>query len=249
MEIFPPPVRTAGFATLPRDNRLRVIRIIHPNLRETIMYVRNWMLPAQASITSDALATDALLIIREHNLKILPVVDNGRLRGVLHRRDLSEAALCVSGSGDLCEMNYFCKKLKVKDLMVRMPVTVSIEDTVEKILIKGKELMMSSFPVMDGDKVVGVVSDREIFVTLFKILEAGEDRTRITLANVTLERGTLAKILETVEGTGAKARSIFTVPENGSDQVRVVLRLEADDPASVSKALEDQGYKIMEASS
>ena len=68
------------------------------------MYVKNWMLPAQFSISSDALATDALLLIREHNLKILPVVDNGRLRGVLHRRDLSEAALCVSGSGDLCEI-------------------------------------------------------------------------------------------------------------------------------------------------
>ena len=170
------------------------------------------------------------------------------MRGVLHRRDLSEAALCVSGSGDLCEMNYFCNKLKVKDLMVRMPVTVSIDDTVEKILIKGKELRMSSFPVMDGDKVVGIVSDREIFVTLFKILEAEKDRTRITLTNVASgKRGTLTKILSTVEVTGAKARSIFTVPEAGSDKVRVVLRLEADDPAPVFKALEDKGYKIMEA--
>ncbi len=212
------------------------------------MYVKNWMLPAQFSISSDALATDALLLIREHNLKILPVVDNGRLRGVLHRRDLSEAALCVSGSGDLCEMRYFCNKLKVKDLMVRMPVTVSINDTVEKVLIKGKELMISSFPVMDGDKVAGVVSDREIFVTLFKILEAGQERTRITLRNVALERGTLTKVLEVVEGAGSKARSIFTVPENGSDTVRVVLRLEAAEPTVVYKALQDEGYDIMEAS-
>ncbi|MGB6068744.1 MAG: CBS domain-containing protein [Desulfomonilaceae bacterium] len=212
------------------------------------MYVKNWMLPAQFSITSDALATDALLLIRERNLKILPVVDNGRLRGVLHRRDLSEAALCVSGSGDLCEMKYFCNKLKVKDLMVRMPVTVSINDTVEKVLIKGKELMISSFPVMDGDKVAGVVSDREIFVTLFKILEAGQERTRITLRNVTLERGTLTKVLEVVEGAGAKARSIFTFPENGSDTVRVVLRLEAAEPTVIYKALQDKGYDIMEAS-
>ena len=54
--------------------------------------------------------------------------------------------------------------------------------------------MISSFPVMDGDKVAGVVSDREIFVTLFKILEAGQERTRITLRNVALERGTLTKV-------------------------------------------------------
>jgi len=204
------------------------------------------MLPAQVSISSDSLATEALLLIRQHNLKILPVVDNGRLRGVLHRRDLSEAALCVSGSGDLCEMNYFCKKLKVKDLMVRMPLTVSKDDTVEKVLIKGKEAMMSSFPVMDGDRVVGIVSDREIFVTLFKLLEAGEERVRITLSDVTLEKGTLAAILSTIEETDAKVRAIFTVPEAKNGKVRVVLRAESARPEEIKKALEQKGYSILE---
>ena len=210
------------------------------------MFAKNWMLPAHVSISSDALATEALLLIREHNLKILPVVDDGRLRGVLHRRDLSEAALCVSGSGDLCEMNYFCNKLKVKDLMVRMPVTVSKDDTVEKILIKGKELMMSSFPVMDNDQVVGVVSDREIFVTLFKLLEAGEDRTRITLSDVTLEKGTLAEILRIVNEAGSTPRAIFTVSEGKNNKVRVVLRAESERPEAIKNALEENGYKILE---
>lgn len=214
------------------------------------MYVKNWMLPANISISSDALAIDALMLIREHNLKILPVVDSGRLRGVLHRRDLSEAALCVSGSGDVCEMNYFCKKLKVKDLMVRNPVTVSLDDTVEATLIKGRQMMMSSFPVMDGDSVVGTVSDREIFVTLFKLLEAGAERTRITLTGVTLQKGTLSEILGIVDQAGAKARSIFTVPEekNDHEKVRVVLRLESDQPSTVIQALKNAGYGILEIS-
>ncbi|MBI5250532.1 MAG: CBS domain-containing protein [Desulfomonile tiedjei] len=215
------------------------------------MYIRNWMLPANVSISSDALATDALMLIRERNLKILPVVDNGRLRGVLHRRDLSEAALCVSGSGDVCEMNYFCKKLKVKDLMVRNPVTVSIDDTVESTLIKGKQMLISSFPVMDGEDVVGMVSDREIYITLFKLLEAGAERTRITLTDVILEKGTLSKILEIVDRTGAKARSIFTVPDekNNHERVRVVLRLESDQPGAVIQELKNRGYNILESSS
>ncbi len=175
------------------------IHIIKSRDREAVMLVKNWMLPQQYSISSDALAVDAVMLIREHNLKMLPVVDEGRLRGVVHRRDLSEAAYCVSGSGDLCEMNYFCNKLKVKDVMVRMPMTVSVDDTVDDTLIKGRDSMMSTFPVMDGEKVVGVVSDREIFVTLFKLLEAGAERTRITLSDVTLEKGTLSHILRIVD--------------------------------------------------
>jgi acetoin utilization protein AcuB len=212
------------------------------------MYIKNWMLPAQISISSDGLATEALLLIREHNLKILPVVDEGRLRGVLHRRDLSEAALCVSGSGDLCEMNYFCNKLRVRDLMVRMPVTVSVHDTVEDVLVKGKEILMSSFPVLDGENVVGLVSDREIFVTLFKILEAGHELTRITLKGVKLEKGTLSGILKIVDDHGAVARSIFTVQEDNGF-VRVVLRLQSDRSREIMQALLDNGFNVFEISS
>jgi acetoin utilization protein AcuB len=210
------------------------------------MLIRNWMLPHQYSISSDALATEAALLIREHNLKMLPVVDGDRLRGIVHRRDLSEAAMCVSGSNDACEMNYFCNKLKVKDLMVRMPFTINVNDTVEDTLIKGRELTMSTFPVMDGEKVVGVVSDREIFVTLFKLLEAGKDRCRITLAAVSLEKGTLSEILQLVDENGGTARAIFTVPEGEDHTVRVVLRFESQNPEAVREALERKGFKILE---
>jgi acetoin utilization protein AcuB len=143
-------------------------------------------------------------------------------------------------------MNYFCNKLKVKDLMVRMPVTINVNDSVEDTLMKGREMMMSTFPVMDEDKVVGVVSDREIFVTLFKLLEAGRKRTRITLTGVSLEGGTLSKILEVVDGCKCTARAVFTVPEKENSDVRVVLRADCEDPEALKKALEDRGYHIME---
>jgi acetoin utilization protein AcuB len=211
------------------------------------MLVKNWMLPQQFSIQSNALAVEAVTIIRENNLKMLPVVDEGRLRGVVHRRDLSEAAYCVSGSGDLCELNYFCNKLKVKDVMVRMPLTISVNDTVEETLIKGRDMMMSTFPVLDGDEVVGVVSDREIFITLFKLLEAGQQRLRMTLTDVTLESGTLSRILRIVDECCGIARSIFTVPEKNG-KVRVVLRAECDNPEAVRQILEKEGYNILEFS-
>ena len=213
------------------------------------MLIKNWMLPQQYFITSDAFATEAVMLIQEHNLRMLPVVDGGHLRGILLRTDLSDAALCVSGSGDMNEMSYFCNKLKVKDLMIRMPATISVETTVEEVLIKGKEMMLSTFPVMDGDKVVGVVSDREIFVTLFKLLQVGQKRTRITLSGVAIENGTLSKIIRLIDETGSVARAVFTVPEANSSTVRVVVRAESQNPEEIRKALSDQGFNILEFSS
>jgi acetoin utilization protein AcuB len=226
--------------------RGRLESLPHTTETEAAMYVKNWMLPHQFTISSDALAIEAVMLLREHNLKMLPVVDKGRLRGIVHRRDLSEAAQCVTGSGDACELNYYCNKLRVKDVMVRMPVTVSVDDTVEDTLIKGREMTMSTFPVMDGDRAVGVVSDREIFVTLFKLLEAGQERTRITLTDVTVEKGTLTEILSIVDELGAVARAVFTVSEGKNGKARVVLRCQGGDPEAIQSRLQGKGYSILE---
>ncbi len=210
------------------------------------MFVKNWMQPQKLSISSDALAVEAVTLISRNNLKMLPVVDNGRLRGVVHRRDLSEAATCVSESGNTCELDYFCNKLKVKDVMVRMPVTVSVDDSVEDVLMKGRKLTMSTFPVMDGDKVVGVLSDREIFVMLYKLLEVGHECTRITLKDVNIQEGTLTRILKIVEESGGALRAVFTVPEGRNGVARVVLRTGGKDSANLRKNLQDNGFCILE---
>lgn len=210
------------------------------------MFVRNWMQPQKLSISSDALAVEAVTLISRNNLKMLPVVDNGRLRGVVHRRDLSEAATCVSESGNSCELEYFCNKLKVKDVMVRMPVTVSVDDSVEDVLLKGRKLTMSTFPVMDGDKVVGVLSDREIFVMLYKLLEVGHECTRITLKDVNIQEGTLTTILRIVEESGCPIRALFTVPESRNGVARVVLRTGGENSEKLRKNLQDNGFCILE---
>jgi acetoin utilization protein AcuB len=210
------------------------------------MLIKNWMLPQRHFICSNASATEAVTLMQEHNLRMVPVVDEGRFRGILLRRDLSDAALCVSGSGDTCEMNYFCNKLKVKDLMVRMPFTIPVDATVEETLIKGKELMLSTFPVMDGDKVIGVVSDREIYQTLFRLLQAGQKRTRITLSGITVEKGTLSEHQQLIDDTGSVAHAIFTVQEANSSTARVVVRAESENPEKIKKALLDKGFNILE---
>ena len=71
---------------------------------------------------------------------------------------------------------------------------------------------MSSFPVMDGDKVLGIVSDREIFVTLFKILEAARRSNTYHINECPLERGTLTSILGYGRRDGCKGPFHFHGP-------------------------------------
>lgn len=102
------------------------------------MIIKNWMRKDPVTITSDTLASEALSVFEQHPQPFLPVVDNDRLRGILARRDLREAASCVTAAESIHELNYFNTRLKVKDLMVRKPETLSVDDTVETALSKGK---------------------------------------------------------------------------------------------------------------
>jgi len=145
------------------------------------MIVRNWMKPNPITIPSDMLASEAKRLLIDNNLIALPVVDQGRLRGMMTRHNLMRMGHYVTRTQNPDEINYFVNRLKVRDIMVRNPATVNIDETMEHCLTYGKELMVAQFPVLDGDKVVGIISAAEIFQLASHLLSTWERFNSVTL--------------------------------------------------------------------
>ena len=127
------------------------------------MLVRDWMQADPITIGSDTLVSQAKRLLSEHNLHALPVVDDGRLRGLVTRANLLRMGAFVLSTQDPDEFNYFVTRLRVRDVMVRRPATIQAGDTVQHCLRRGRELGVAQFPVLDGARVVGVISANEIF--------------------------------------------------------------------------------------
>jgi acetoin utilization protein AcuB len=127
------------------------------------MMVRNWMQANPMTIPSDTLVSDAKRLLSEHNLHALPVVDQGRLRGLVTRANMLRMGHFVLRKQDPDEFNFFVNRLRVRDVMVRNPATVSDEDSMQACLRRGRELQVAQFPVMHGDQVVGIITANEIF--------------------------------------------------------------------------------------
>lgn len=210
------------------------------------MIIKNWMRKDPVSIHSDALVSEAQELVQRHGLRYVPVVDNGVLRGILRRRDLYEAATYVTSRQNVYELRYFNERLKVKDLMIRKPKTISAEEPVEEAMRKGAELGVSFFPVMEGGKLVGTVSYEEIFETFAQVLGVRERWVGVTLRDVQLGPGTLREISQRVEETGAVLRSMFTLPQQEGTGTKVVLRVEPQRPEELLERLKQAGYRIME---
>jgi acetoin utilization protein AcuB len=141
------------------------------------MLVQNWMQPDPLTVPSDTLVSEAKRLMAESNLHALPVVDGGRLRGLVTRANLLRTGHFVLRTQNPDEFTFFVTRLRVRDIMVRNPATVQASDTMEDCLAKGRELRVAQFPVLDGERLVGVISANEIFQLAAHLL--GSARTRL----------------------------------------------------------------------
>ncbi len=208
------------------------------------MIIKNWMNRDPVSINSDMLAKDAMDLIDEHRMRFLPVVDEGQLRGILIRSDLREAASFVTASQNIHEVNFFNTRLKVKDLMVRNPLTLSINDSFESALKKGASLRRRFFPVVDGQDVVGTISDVDIFNSLYQLLNVDENYYGITIEDDRLGENPVKNIVEDIDELGGQVHCIFTIKQ--TQFKRIIVRLSTSNFELVQEALEEKGYSIIE---
>lgn len=217
------------------------------------MIVRNWMQTNPTVLASDTLLSEAKQILSETNLHALPVVDDGRLRGLITRAGCLRAAHSVLRAQNPDEFAYFSNHVKVRDVMVRNPATIDADDTMERCLQVGQEHGVGQLPVMDGGHVVGMISAVEMFSLAAHFLGAWEKRSGVTLAPTRIGPGTIGRIADIVEGTGAAVHAIYPIslgPQGvaSGDQARkVIVRFHHADTADVVRALEAAGYEVIES--
>ncbi len=217
------------------------------------MIVRNWMRANPMVIGSDTLLSEAKRVLTENNLHGLPVVDDGRLRGLITRANCLRAAHFALRTQDTDELNFFSNRLKVKDLMVRNPATIEANDTMEHCLRLGQELGVAQFPVMDQGQVVGMISANEIFSLAAHFLGAWEKRSGVTLAPIELKPGLIGRITDITEAAGAEVQAIYPIgkPEDINPQdhhrKKVIIRFHCTDTRNVVKALENAGFPVLES--
>lgn len=210
------------------------------------MIVKNWMSKNPETISSDLSAKEAITLFEKNRVPFMAVVDNEKFRGLLARRDLREAASWATASQDIYEIQYFNERLKVKDIMVRKPVTLQVDDTVESALEKGKQFGRSFLPVMDGDKFVGSLSNRDFSHALNQILGGDEGLHGISIEINGDTRVTIAKILEDILAMGLQIKGVFTLRDPESNRKRLMIRFEAKCLKRITTMIEEKGYKLLE---
>ena len=166
------------------------------------MLVRERMSQEPVTITPDVSVTDALRLMRERKVRRLPVLDShGKLVGIVSDQDLLYATPSPVSSLSVWEMNYLLAKLKVEEVMTRKVITVTEDTPLEEAARIMADNKIGGLPVMRDDKLVGIVTETDLFKIFLELLGARQSGVRVT-ALISGAKGTLAKITNAVFGAG-----------------------------------------------
>ncbi|HKM00537.1 MAG: CBS domain-containing protein [Tissierellia bacterium] len=205
------------------------------------MYVRNRMTKNPYTIAYDAPITDAVALLREKGLKRLPVVDGEKVVGILTQSDIHKVSPTKATSLSIFEINYLLSKLTVKDAMAKKAITIEVDSLLEEAAVIMRENRIGTLPVVDGGKLVGIITESDIFDAFIDLLGFKDNGSRITIEAKDVP-GAMADIAEIFKSLGVNITHIAVF--NGQGFRDVVIRSEALDTAGLEKKLSEQGYKV-----
>ncbi|MDO9398180.1 MAG: CBS domain-containing protein [Herbiconiux sp.] len=126
---------------------------------------RDIMTPDPQPVRADQPLAEAARLMRDLDVGSLPVIDgNGRLRGMLTDRDI--VVKCVAAGGDPVTVT-------AGELAEGAPVTVDAVADIREALRLMQEQQVRRLPVLDGDTLVGIISQADIALSL-SATETGE---------------------------------------------------------------------------
>jgi acetoin utilization protein AcuB len=174
------------------------------------------------TINEDDSMQDAMKLMKQHNIRMLPVLKNGGLVGVVTDRDLKRASASDATTLDVHELLYLVSKIKVKNIMSKNPIAVSPELTVEEtaeLLLNNK---ISGAPVLDDKgKVVGTITQTDLFHVLISLTGVG--KRGIQLAFQIEDRpGSIKNLADPIRKHGGRMVSILTSYDNVPEGFRKV---------------------------
>jgi acetoin utilization protein AcuB len=203
------------------------------------MLVKGWMTSDVMTIDEDTSMMKASQIMKENNIRRLPVMHKGKLVGMITDRDIKEASPSKATTLDVHELYYLLSELKVKDIMSKNVFTIGPEETVEKAAVKMLEHRISGLPVVnDKGKVVGVITQGDIFKVLVSL--TGIYRGGIQFAfNLEDRPGSIKEVGDMIRKHGGRMVSILTSYDMCDEGCRHVYIRIKEIPEDKLKALTD----------
>jgi len=133
------------------------------------MRVRDYMTPDPIFLAPDDTLRKAHRLMKEHRLRRFPVLEGGKLVGIVTDRDIRSAGISSAVMQERRYVEYILDRIQVGGIMTPHPITVNPDMP----LIEAAELILQNkiggLPVMEGEKLVGIITETDLIEALIEL--------------------------------------------------------------------------------
>jgi acetoin utilization protein AcuB len=210
------------------------------------------------TVTTDTSLKDAFELLRSRPFRHLPVVDKeGKLAGIVTERSLVYASPTPATTLSVFEVEYILSHTSIGQVMHSPVITVGPDLPIEEAARIMVDHRIGCLPVIapetgaesgktgaESGKLIGIISDTDIFRVFVEGLGGGHPSTRITVV-IPEEVGSLARVAGCIVALGGNIYSLGTFRGEKAEERVVTLRLEGVDRESAVRALEADGIQVV----
>lgn len=209
------------------------------------MKVKDRMSTNVMTVQMDSSLTEAFRIMKENKIRRLPVMDKDKLVGIVTISDLNRAAPSSATSLSIHELNYLLAKTKIKDILTKKQelLTISSDSYIETAARIMRHNVISGLPVVDDGKLVGIVTETDIFDAFIDILGVKKPHSRIDV--YIMDRpGTLVDLIGIISSKGISLLNTVVYYDEKKDKYKAILRVETLDCEAIVEDIKKHGYEI-----
>ena len=201
------------------------------------MLVKSRMSTYPLTIGPDESLSDAHNYMREQKVRHLPVVQSDeKMLGLIAEDDLLKAEPSSATTLSVWEIHYLLMEVKVKSVMVKDVITTTEDTPIEEAAHLMLDHKIGCLPVIRDDRLVGIITESDIFRTFMELFAAREKGLRITLEGLN-KAGELAKITKAVAAEGGYISACGTFNLEDTTKKGITLKVRNVDREILTDAL------------
>jgi acetoin utilization protein AcuB len=194
------------------------------------MLIEDWMAKDVLTVDENTSLMRATRLMKENNIRRLPVVSHGKLMGIITDRDVKDASPSKTTSLDIHELYYLLSEMKVKDVMTECPISLQGRDTLEKAAVIMLEDKISGMPIVDANgHLIGLLSETDV-LRAFIHSTGIKDGAMQYVFDLPDAPGSVTSVIETLREFQTRVISVLTSFEDAAEgEKRVSIRVTTED--------------------
>jgi acetoin utilization protein AcuB len=210
------------------------------------MLVSNRMTRDPVTVTDKTPIDDALSLMRDKKVRRLPVLNaKGDLVGIVAEKDILYASPSPATSLSIHEIHYLLAKLTVAEIMTKNVVTVTHDTPLEEAARIMADKRIGALPVMQDRKLVGIITETDIFKGFVELLGTREPGVRLTV-KMPEGQGVLPLCMESISKLGGRLLALITWGGDDPGTRMVTAKVTGVDTEQLKESMAKLGVEVID---